>query len=439
MLPVATEEPLAITRPVPEGDACGSSGEFSLDVPLEEVLKKATEAFGQIATSLSSTKWDRRQQALKGIIAVLKGLDIKVGSNAGGTSFIGEGQHRGLQLRDHSRCFRAACLILHIALRDKVLPVLLAAHELYRVVFEHSRAAVPQVEAFSACDDLLPHLLAKLGDLNIKLHDSACACVLFTAKLPFFGVALVLSRLSDAVEGRGSQKVPALRGQQKMRVHYGVLQAAEQLMRQAPGRRVDEGDEADASSTWTPPDLAPFIISGLQADSVLGGRVQQAALSIATNVYQTLGKAALQSIMEQLIPAAKDILCSRLEEEGEDMEDMDGGDGDEDCFELTGADSLCIMGVGLRPQRELLMSKPITTDREESLMDEILEDTGMVFDGQGLGKCIKKPSYRSSLEEELTGLGFDDIDDELDTLTTAESMTMPSFGHGHGHNKALLI
>jgi len=43
-------------------------------------LMQATEAFGQIAMSLTSTKWDKRVQALKGVAAVLKGLDIKSGS-----------------------------------------------------------------------------------------------------------------------------------------------------------------------------------------------------------------------------------------------------------------------------------------------------------------------------------------------------------------------
>jgi hypothetical protein len=207
-----------------------------------------------------------------------------------------------------------------------------------------------------------------------------------------------------------------------MRVHYGVLQAVEQLMRQVPGRRQEEGDEADACATWTPRDLAPFIISGLQADSVLGARVQQAALGIASNVFETLGKAALLPIVAQLTPAAQDMIRSRLEEEGEDLEDDDGGDGDEDCFELRGADCLCVTGVGLRPRPELSISKPNMTDGEECLMDEILEDTGLVFDGKDLS--MKKKAYQSSIDEELTGLGLDGFDDDLDNLTTATSFAM---------------
>jgi hypothetical protein len=376
-----------------------------LDVPLEEVFQQATEAFGQIATALSSTKWDRRVQALKGVTTVLKGLDIKVGSAGDVGSLAADSNAsgaRGLQLRDHARCFNAACLILHIVMRDKVLPVLVAAHELYRVTFEHGRAAVTEAEASRFANALFPHIVAKLGELNIRLHESACTCVLFTAAQPFFGVPLCLSRLLDVVEGRGAHQAAALRGQQKMRVHYGVLQAVEMLIKKSPGRREQEGEKA-AVSAWTPVDITPFIVSGLQADSVTGARVQQASLSIAMSIYMILGKVSLLPALEQLSPAAKDILIARLEEEGEDMDEDMEGDGDEDCIELTGADGFCIMGVGLRPHPDMAISKPITTDGEECLMDEILEDTGLVFGGKDLAP---KQKSLSVLDEELKGLGF---------------------------------
>merc|ERR1719188_220507 len=94
------------------------------------------------------------------------GLDIKVGAPADGSGTCGAGDGhggpgeleaaaapprgsscRGLQLRDRARCFRAAALILHIAMRDKVLPVVFAAHELYRLAFEHGLGCVAEDEA----------------------------------------------------------------------------------------------------------------------------------------------------------------------------------------------------------------------------------------------------------------------------------------------------
>jgi len=387
-----------------------TEGHFSdqgLELPLEEVLKQATEAFGQIATALSSTKWDRRVQALKGITTVLKGLDMKVGAGLGSGDRGAGSCGRGLQLRDHARCFKAACLILHIVLRDKVLPVLLAAHELYRVTFEHGRNAVTEAEATSAAIALFPHILAKLGEMNIRLHESACDCVLYTAKQAFFGVPSVMARLLDVLEGRGPHQMSSLRGQQKVRVHHGVMQAVEMLIRKTPARHADEGDESDAVLTWTASDVSPFIVIGLHADSVTSARVQQAALGLSVILCTTLGKATLLPVLEQLSPAAKDILVARLQEEGEDFEDMDAADGDEDCIELSGEDGFCVLGVGLRPQLEPSMNKTNTTVHEECLMDEILEDTGLVFDGKDFGK---KQPLKSSLDEELQDLGLHNLD-----------------------------
>lgn len=399
------EPPGSVQHAATEGNLCDQG----LELPLEEVLQQATEAFGQIAAALSSTKWDRRVQALKGITTVLKGLDMKVGAGLGGGASGTGSCGRGLQLRDHARCFKAACLILHIVLKDKVLPVLLAAHELYRVTFEHGRDAVSEAEATTAAAALFPHILAKLGELNIRLHESACDCVLYIAKQPFFGVPSVMTRLLDVLEGRGPNQISTLRGQQKVRVHHGVMQAVDMLIRRTPARHADEGDESDAVLTWTATDVSPFIVIGLHADSVTSARVQQAALGLAVTLYTTLGKATLLPFLEQLSPAAKDILVARLQEEGENFEDEDGADGDEDCIELSGEDGFCVLGVGLRPQLDLSMSmtKANTTVHEECLMDEILEDTGFAFDGKDFGK---KQPMKSSLDEELQGLGLHNLD-----------------------------
>merc|ERR1719198_1427650 len=120
------------------------------------------------------------------------------------------------------------------------------------------------------------------------------------------------------------------------------------------------------------------------------------------------------------------------------MEDLDGAEGDEDCIELTGADSLCIMGVGLRPHPSSSLSKPNTTDGEESLMDNILEDTGLVFGGQALDK---KETILSDLDEELTGLGLSSLeDDDLDQLDTDTSLPeLRSSGKGRLRTKNALL
>lgn len=378
--------------------------EFRLDArmeakPSEEVLALATEAFGQIAASLSSPKWDRRVAALKGVGTVLKGLDIKVGESADGAQPDGvlrDTSCRGLQLRDRARCFRAACLILHIAMRDKVLPVVFAAHELYRLAFEPGLGSVVEDEANHAMGTLVQHLLAKLGELNIRLHESACAGVVFSAERPFFGLALTLSRLKAHIEERcGSGG--GLPGQHRMRVHAGTLDVVGQLLRRFPGRR--SGDKAAAAEqTWTAQDVAPFISCGLAVDGVTGSRVQQAAAGLAIQVCNSLGRGALDPLLESLPAASKDLLMLRLKDEALDGEEGES-DGDEGV-ELVGEENLCVMGIGLRPPQP----RGVTNQHEESIMDKILEETGLVFGGQGLAAKAKDGSALE--DEDLRGLGL---------------------------------
>uniref|UniRef100_A0A7S1S9X9 Uncharacterized protein n=1 Tax=Alexandrium catenella TaxID=2925 RepID=A0A7S1S9X9_ALECA len=250
-------------------------------------------------------------------------------------------------------------------------------------------------------DTLLPHLLAKFGDLNIRLHESAAAAVVFSGGQPFFGVAAVLSRLRSHLE-----ETPA-RGPQRVRVYAGVLDVVTQLVRRFPGRRQGEGDESDAVGTWTPQDIRPFVVAGLAVDVVTGARVQQAAAGLAVAICETLGRAAVTPIIEGLSPAAQELVVSRLDDEALEDGDGEGEDDEEGVMELSGMDNLCVMGVGLRPPTSVqgVATKVVlTNDNEETLMDGILEDAGLVFEGQGLKV---KPKTGSVLDEELHSLGLD--------------------------------
>jgi len=384
--------------------------EFRLDVGMEartseEILEQATEAFGQIAASLSSPKWDRRVASLKGVGTVLKGLDIQVGDAASAQpeSAQRESSCRGLQLRDRARCFRAAALILHIAMRDKVLPVVFAAHELYRLAFEHGLGYVAEDEANYAMSCLFQHLLSKLGELNIRLHESACAGVVFSAGRPFFGLPRVLARLRAHIEERAGSG-GGLPGQQRMRVHAGTLDVVGQLLRHFPGRRSGDGAVGvDAEPTWTATDVEPFIAGGLVVDGVTGSRVQQAAAGLAVHVSLTLGRGALDPLLGSLPLAAKELLLSRLQEEAAGAEEGDS-DGEEGV-ELAGAENLCVLGVGLRPPQLLAVKSSLTDNHEECIMDKILEETGLVFGGKGLEAKAKGGSALDDVED-LCSLGL---------------------------------
>lgn len=393
-----------------QGEDGLAGGALRFDAATEEVLAQATEAFGSIVTALSSPKWDRRVQALKGVATVLKGLDLKAERAPPPQS---RESCRGLKLRDGATCFRAACLILNIVLRDKVLPVLFAAHDLYRVTFEHGETLVPREEASFAMATLMQHVLSKLGEINIRLHESACSALVFsTGRPPRLGLVDLFGRLSKHIA-----ECP-LRGQQRMRVHAGVLDVVGQLLRRFPGRHSEEGDESDGATSWSAADVAPFVFSGVQVDAVTGTRVRQAAAGLAVVVYTTLGKRSLDEVVEMLPEAGKDLVMQKIEEEtGETAEDRDCEDMDDEAGggeELPPGASLsldlCVQGVAIRPPPELRPAALCKTDgKEENFMDEILEETGMVFQGEGLrGSAVKEDHLggNSGLDEDLRNLGL---------------------------------
>jgi len=300
---------------------------------------------------------------------------------------------------------------LNIALRDKVLPVLFAAHELYRITFEHGGTSVPEEEASFAMGKLLEHIMAKLGEVNIKMHESACQAFVFSTGMPpRLGLSAAFTRLRQHLDESQA------RGLQRMRVHAGILDVVGQLLRRFPGRREDEGDESDAAAAWSPLDVAPFVSGGVTADAVMGARVQQAAATLAVVVYTTLGKRSLDVITADMPEAAKEIVMEKVAEEtGEvaedgdcdDLDDEAGGGEDMPPGAVAGID-LCITGVALRAPERVRLTK--TDGKEETIMDEILEETGQVFQGEGLKVApgqVKKDSFASSpLDEDLRSLGL---------------------------------
>eukprot|EP00746_Dinoflagellata_sp_MGD_P005547 gnl/MRDRNA2_/MRDRNA2_110744_c0_seq1.p1 gnl/MRDRNA2_/MRDRNA2_110744_c0~~gnl/MRDRNA2_/MRDRNA2_110744_c0_seq1.p1 ORF type:complete len:561 (+),score=130.14 gnl/MRDRNA2_/MRDRNA2_110744_c0_seq1:79-1761(+) len=382
----------------------------SFDVDAEEFNRIITQAFGpMIPASLTSTKWDKRVNALKGVGTVLKGLSL--GAKDGLTS----GGAKGLKLRDDAECFRAACLVLQRAMRDKVLPVLLASHELFREAFDQAKGSRSDQELKEAMDTLLPHALVKLGDSNIRLHDSAKEIVSYAAEQSFFGLSYVLELLRNLMTNAG-------RGHSRAKILGGIVDGVSMLVERFPGKRMEsQDDDDDDAQMWCLEAVFPFIEAGL--DDIVGPRTRTAATKLAVTVHSTLGKEALQPLLDKVRPAIKNLLLQKFqEEEGQDEDDWEQPSGPlldasvrlkhEDTMGLV----LCGTACKITSQSETASSSVLHTgrslvsddgeshspskfsDREESLMDNILEETGLVF-----GKGDK---VNMDMEDEILGLGL---------------------------------
>eukprot|EP00406_Dinophysis_acuminata_P006831 CAMPEP_0179222238 /NCGR_PEP_ID=MMETSP0797-20121207/6615_1 /TAXON_ID=47934 /ORGANISM="Dinophysis acuminata, Strain DAEP01" /LENGTH=410 /DNA_ID=CAMNT_0020929069 /DNA_START=37 /DNA_END=1269 /DNA_ORIENTATION=+ len=395
---------------------------FQFDLPAEDVREQVVAAFGEAAAGFGAAKWDLRVQALKGIGSIFKELCT--------AAVAGPAQVEAAKHPDPANCFRAACLALHAAMREKVIPVLFAAHELYHLVFEHCERVVSENEARAGMGVLFPNVVAKLGDLNTRLHESASTAIVFSANRHFFGLAEVLPRLETILEDQGG----GVQSQQRMKVQACVLDTVADLLKRFPGHRgKEEGGAAGDVFAWTPSEIAPFITKGVELKGALGSRLQAQATELAVTICGRLGRGSLHPLLGKLSPTARDLVMSRFEAQA-DLEGApsEGEEEDGDEMMLDGANDLCVVGVGLQPQtptQHAEAAKPPADQTEEILMDKILEDAGLVFKGQGLTIAVPVPSLRpeSELDRELRSLGLDSLD--LDNLA---SWDVPQVPNGSG-------
>jgi hypothetical protein len=330
---------------------------------------------------------------------------------------------------------------------EKVMPVRLASHELFQEAFGNAEGLVSQEECRFALDVLIRHVIERLGDSNIRLHESARKCIFFCAERPFLlGLDETLRRLQARLDSCG-------KGGEKQKVHNGVLDTVNFLLQHFPGRRMsarnldDDEDEdegaTDPVSTWTTADIAPFVAAGM--DDSLGPRVRSTVVALAVTVFQTFGMEAMQPVLEGLRPAKQALLRQKFQE-SEDMEPEDFQRnthcGTTSSTMATPSDLqsradtfndlvVCGNAVKMPP-----LPGSFEDPDEEDLMDGILEETGMVFNGScivhenfghdarclrpipGLSRTLLEEDLEEEhriLEEELLGLGV-----HLDNLELTE-------------------
>eukprot|EP00933_Yihiella_yeosuensis_P007838 TRINITY_DN113021_c0_g1_i1.p1 TRINITY_DN113021_c0_g1~~TRINITY_DN113021_c0_g1_i1.p1 ORF type:complete len:578 (-),score=136.47 TRINITY_DN113021_c0_g1_i1:188-1921(-) len=405
---------------------------LNFDAPLDKTIEGVSEAFGKmIASSLQASKWDKRSQALKSITTVLRGLDLRGMAPPGSTGVLG----KGLKLRDRTRCWRLSCQLLNHLIRDKVMPVRLAALDLFIDTFTNAEDVVEPAEVRYAAGVLVEHIIATLGDSNLRLHEGARKCVFFAADKPgMLGLGIVLNKLRSRLD-----KAP--KGAERTKAHFGVLDTVSVLLENFPARRVDKNAENDldneledvekhctSTDSWVADDVAPFIVLGM--DDSAGTRVRNAAVALAVTTFQNSGMEAMEPMLKTLRPAKQTLLKQKFAEVEQEVHPMDMEDDDGDEGEARpDLDGFLVCGAAIRTpiasSGHVGFSLPGMpgADDEDTFMDGILEEAGMVFSSAAEGQ-MQSPRFGSGddedmadddflLEQELAKLGLDDIE-ELD-------------------------
>ncbi|CAJ1423293.1 unnamed protein product, partial [Effrenium voratum] len=346
--------------------------------------------FGEeVASSLQSTKWDKRLRSLQSISSMLAGRDLEGGKTT---------KSRTEDFWEVP-AWRASCLVLHQVLRDKVIPVNLAALELFRDTFEDLDEAEPEVR--HAVGVLIDQVTSRLGDSNVRLHEAARRDVVFAARL--LGLPDLLRRLRSRLE--------EAKGNERNKVHFGVLDTVSALLR--------------AESGWAVEDITGFITLGLEETS--GPRIRKAAISLAETVYRLRGAESAEVLFANLRSAKRNLLRQRFEEVDEEQRSEEGGEERPDLD-----DFLCAAPIRALASASASAALPgaVPQGEEESLMDGILEETGLVFQGAGIAnerRGRKSVSFcqfpddvvevehavdEDLLEHEASSLGLTDLEDE---------------------------
>eukprot|EP00434_Breviolum_minutum_P021127 symbB.v1.2.018640.t1/scaffold1496.1/size115469/4 len=159
-----TEEVMATITP--EGPEL-----IDFEMPLHEIAYVLAAEFGpEVAHGLQSSKWDQRQRALQMMSCELKGTNL-------------QWLPPGAWKCDRQEAWRVSCQVLGHVLKDKVIPVQLAALQLFRDAFENIDAHVTAEEVQHALDVLLDPVMQRLGDSNVRLHEAAQSNLVFARYL----------------------------------------------------------------------------------------------------------------------------------------------------------------------------------------------------------------------------------------------------------------
>jgi len=212
------------------------------------------------------------------------------------------------------------------------------------------------------------------------------------------------------------------RGHSRAKTLGGVVDCVNMLVEQFPGKRMDSDDDDDDVQMWSIDAVFPFIEDGLE--DIVGPRTRTIATKLAVIVHSTLGKEALQPLLAKVRPAIKSLLVQKFQEvEGQEEDDtweQPTGPLLDSSVRLRHEDTmglvLCGMSMKISSQSEsACASIPYSersvvnassagdspskfSDREENLMDDILEEAGMVF-----GKGDK---VHADMEDEILVLGL---------------------------------
>jgi len=342
-----------------------------------DAMKLAQEAFGlMIASSLTSPKWDRRAEAIKGIESMIKSHSLAAQSR------VNEQQQVVVAVR-----------LLELVLCDKIWPVFAASLGLYKAILAHS-SSLSDENRGRVFDLLLPLIALRLGDTNARIHDAAAHAILASAETED-GAAACIRVLCESVRTEREQALGKTTKAFSARL-TGCLDAFLRILRERGACTEEAADQ---------------IIPSLQ---LAVEHSKEKVRSLGLDIIVEFCQAGLEDNVRPRVTmrqAVDEALVARLGE-------MEEGDGEE----LVG--DFCIVGtkapiVGL--VQEVQKPELDFEDAEEAFMDDILDATGVAFmksdqvhdDLNHTQQSVNFGMSGSALGKSMQGANVDELEDDF--------------------------
>lgn len=220
---------------------------------------------------LFSKVWGERERGLKNIHSLIVSESITKSGAA-----------------DHTTLWRTVCGILQTLIKDKVAPVYFSSLEVLKVLVNSVAPRVPLEEVHDRLDEIMPALMHRTGNLNVRISQASMEVVVFLAGERSVGLQYVLPYVLEPTK-KTKNATSVLAGRLELLQH--LLNVFQIQKEGSGGLTVDRVLNFSVPALETPDD-----------------KVRSIAVALVVKVYVLNGRFIDERILMQLNPALQKML-----------------------------------------------------------------------------------------------------------------------------------
>lgn len=218
-----------------------------------------------------SKVWGERERGLKNIHSLIVSESITRSGAA-----------------DHTTLWRTVCGILQTLIKDKVAPVYFSSLEVLKVLVHSVCPRVPLEEVHDRLDEIMPALMHRTGNLNVRISQASMELVVFLAGERSVGIQYITPYVLETVR-KSKNATSVLAGRLELLQH---LLNVFQLQKEGTGG-------------FTVERVLNFAVPALETPD---DKVRSIAVALVVKVYVLNGRFMDERVIMQLNPALQKML-----------------------------------------------------------------------------------------------------------------------------------